>query len=197
MGTMGVGASSGGQGLIEPRSPIHGKGVKSQPFSKTAIHHSVLVEVERIDIGESKSSPGPKSALLFTSTESLESKRTELDINVSMLFDDDSDGSPDKVDTAEQENNTGFDINIPNLNDMDDEIADVDVDVDVSDNEAGKGPNAAEALRAQNIPRDYFPHVCRSKLKTFVSSQPYFVVCDDDDEEEDGGGVDNKQQLQQ
>lgn len=38
-----------------------------------------------------------------------------------------------------------FDINIPHQTDTDEEIA----DVDLTDDEADKGPNAAEALRAQ------------------------------------------------
>lgn len=38
-----------------------------------------------------------------------------------------------------------FDINIPHQTDTDEEIA----DVDASDDEGAKGPNAAEALRAQ------------------------------------------------
>lgn len=41
--------------------------------------------------------------------------------------------------------NKDFDINLPHPADMDDEIAEVDVSDDVMD----KGPNAAEALRAQ------------------------------------------------
>lgn len=54
--------------------------------------------------------------------------------------------SSDDGNNAEEERvETGFDINIPHQNDTDDEIA----DVDDSGDEAEKGPNAAEALRAQ------------------------------------------------
>lgn len=55
--------------------------------------------------------------------------------------------------TTNKENESGkgsrtcldIDINLPHQADTDDEIA----DVDISDDEADKGPNAAEALRAQ------------------------------------------------
>lgn len=46
---------------------------------------------------------------------------------------------------AEDKANAGFDMNVPHQNDTDDEIA----DVDDSGDEVDKGPNAAEALRAQ------------------------------------------------
>lgn len=52
--------------------------------------------------------------------------------------------SPDEDNAAGQKADGGFDISIPR-NDSDDEIA----DVDDSGDEANKGPNAAEALRAQ------------------------------------------------
>lgn len=53
--------------------------------------------------------------------------------------------SPENGDAAENKVDNGFDINIPQHNGTDDEIA----DVDVSDDDVDKGPNAAEALRAQ------------------------------------------------
>lgn len=52
--------------------------------------------------------------------------------------------SPEEGNAAEDKN-VGFDINVPHQNDTDDEIA----DVDDSGDEVDKGPNAAEALRAQ------------------------------------------------
>lgn len=48
-------------------------------------------------------------------------------------------------DNAEEKDNVRFDMNLPRQNDTDDEIA----DVDDSGDEVDKGPNAAEALRAQ------------------------------------------------
>lgn len=73
-----------------------------------------------------------------------EPKNYELEENLDVVVDDDE-GSPIKINAVAREANTGFDINVPTQNDTDDEIA----DVDLSDDEAGKGPNAAEALRAQ------------------------------------------------
>lgn len=73
-----------------------------------------------------------------------EQKNYELEENLDVVVDDDE-GSPNKTSAVAPEVSTGFDINIPTQNDSDDEIA----DVDLSDDEAGKGPNAAEALRAQ------------------------------------------------
>lgn len=70
-------------------------------------------------------------------------KSYELEENLDILGDDDR-GTPNKPGAGGQPADVGFDINIPNQNETDDEIA----DVDVSD-EADEGPNAAEALRAQ------------------------------------------------
>ncbi|KAF5199946.1 Rna polymerase ii transcription elongation factor [Thalictrum thalictroides] len=133
----------------DARSPPIGRGAKGQSSIK-AVVNSVPVEMERIDIGEPKS-PGLKStgkgvvdnpsAQPFTSPEPVENR--ELEEHLNMLFEDVE--REDKANTGEQEVNTGFDINIPNQNDVDEEIA----DVDVSDDEAGNRPNAAETLRAQ------------------------------------------------
>lgn len=56
-------------------------------------------------------------------------------------------GTPEYENADEQKVDVDgeFDINVPKQNDTDDEIA----DVDVSGDEGEKGPNAAEALRAQ------------------------------------------------
>ncbi|KAF2316745.1 hypothetical protein GH714_042086 [Hevea brasiliensis] len=63
------------------------------------------------------------------------------DIDIEDIF-----GSSSPFDNAaEQKGNAGFDINVPQQNDTDDEIA----DVDDSGDEVEKGRNAAEALRAQ------------------------------------------------
>ena len=65
------------------------------------------------------------------------------DENLDILGDDDN-GSPNNMASAQGTSYRGFDINIPNQLDMDDEVADVDVN-----DEADEGLNAAEALRAQ------------------------------------------------
>ena len=75
------------------------------------------------------SSPGPKNGV-----------EEPHDISMDELF-----GSAEDYNTAEDKDNVGFDINRPHQNDTDDEIA----DVDDSGDEVEKGPNAAEALRAQ------------------------------------------------
>ncbi|KAJ9564523.1 hypothetical protein OSB04_000489 [Centaurea solstitialis] len=72
----------------------------------------------------------------------------DLDEQLDILNDDDEIdiGRADNIESApERQPFTGIDINIPHQNETDDEIA----EVDVSDDEGNKGPNAAEALRAQ------------------------------------------------
>lgn len=143
---------------IEPRlSPVAKGGAKpAQPqahLSKPAFQ-AVPVEVERIDIGEPENSgakPAGKRTVDYPSDApnipvvSPDPKNDEAedhqDIDIEDLF-----GSATPEDeTAEEKENTGFDINMSRHNDSDDEIA----DVDDSGDEADKGPNAAEALRAQ------------------------------------------------
>lgn len=64
------------------------------------------------------------------------------DIDLVDIF---GDGSPDDGNTTEPKIDAGYDVKVPRHHDTDDEIA----DVDDSGDEAVKGPNAAEALRAQ------------------------------------------------
>jgi len=64
------------------------------------------------------------------------------DIDIEDIF---GAGSPDDGNAIEEKVDAGFDINVPQQNNTDDEIA----DVDDSGDEADKGLNAAEALRAQ------------------------------------------------
>lgn len=65
------------------------------------------------------------------------------DIDIDELF---GSGSPEDGNAAaEDKSNAEFDMNMPHQNEIDDEIA----DVDDSGDEVDKGPNAAEALRAQ------------------------------------------------
>jgi ELL-associated factor len=116
---------------------------------------AVPVEVERIDIGEPENSgakpagkrifdypsdppnipvasPGPKN----------DEGEEHQDIDIEDLF---GSATPEDETAADEKDNAGFDINVKHQNDSDDEIA----DVDDSGDEADKGPNAAEALRAQ------------------------------------------------
>ncbi|XP_024975098.1 lisH domain-containing protein C1711.05 isoform X2 [Cynara cardunculus var. scolymus] len=120
----------------ESSSPPLGKGSKLQSSNKSLLPPSV--EVERIEIGNFKGYD-PKN------------DDDDLDEQLDILNDDDDDdeidiGRADNTESApERQPFTGIDINIPHQNETDDEIA----EVDVSDDEGNKGPNAAEALRAQ------------------------------------------------
>jgi ELL-associated factor len=64
--------------------------------------------------------------------------------NLDILGDDDGNASPNNLASGQGASLRGFDINVPNQDNMDDEIADVDVN-----DEADEGLNAADALRAQ------------------------------------------------
>ncbi|KAF9673970.1 hypothetical protein SADUNF_Sadunf10G0079100 [Salix dunnii] len=135
-------------------SPPAGKGAKPVQIGRSAFP-TVPVEVERIDVCEphvlgtkaahegitehpthvpniSTSSPSPKN----------DEAEEHQDIDIEDIFGayspDDGNATGGKVDV-------GFDIHSPQQNNTDDEIADVDDNGD----EAGKGLNAAEALRAQ------------------------------------------------
>lgn len=77
----------------------------------------------------SMASPGPKS----------DEVEEHQDIDIDDLF---GSRTPDDEMAAED---AGVDINVPHQNDSDEEIA----DVDDSGDEVERGPNAAEALRAQ------------------------------------------------
>lgn len=80
----------------------------------------------------------------ITSTPSPDSKDDETEenqeIDMEELF-----GSMRDDEPMEDKTDAGRDINSPQQNDTDDEIA----DVEDSGDEAGRGPNAAEALRAR------------------------------------------------
>lgn len=80
------------------------------------------------------------------STSSPDPKNFEPEENVDPVDDRDDSCEAARGNTCEKESRTGLDIdiNLPHQMDMDDEIA-----VDVSDDYTEKGPNAAEALRAQ------------------------------------------------
>ncbi|GAV79937.1 EAF domain-containing protein [Cephalotus follicularis] len=137
----------------EPRlSPVP-KGAKPMHMGQGSLP-PVPVEVERIHIGEPDNQgaklPGKGIADPFdqscVSTGSPSPKNDEAEdqreIDINDLF---GAGTPEDENPAEQKIDVGFDVNKPRQNDTDDEIA----DVDDSGDEADKGRNAAEALRAQ------------------------------------------------
>ncbi|XP_038693927.1 uncharacterized protein LOC119991629 isoform X2 [Tripterygium wilfordii] len=138
----------------ESRLSPAGKSSKSVNTGRSTIP-PVPVEVERIDIGEpeipgangagkgvaeslsdqpnvSAASPGPKN----------DATEDHQDIDIEDLF---GAALPVEGNRDEQNVDVGFDMNARHNNDTDDEIA----DVDDSGDEADKGRNAAEALRAQ------------------------------------------------
>ncbi|KAL6884525.1 hypothetical protein ACP4OV_010461 [Aristida adscensionis] len=147
--TANLAATSTGIGA-ESHSPPLMKVAKSHPMGKPAVH-SVPVEVERIDIGEPEN-PGSrynnKSTVyqpVTTNPFSISPDPNDQEENLDILGDDDDDnGSPNNMASGQETLSRSFDINLPNKDDMDDEIADVDVN-----DEADEGLNAAEALRAQ------------------------------------------------
>ncbi|XP_031260968.1 ELL-associated factor 2 [Pistacia vera] len=138
---------------IEPRLSPVGKGSKPVHPSRNTFP-AVPVEVEKINIGQPENS-GAKPAgkgiadpfdQQNVSATSLGSKNDEGDEHQDIdLVDIFGDGSPDDGNATEQKTDSGFDVKVPRHHDTDDEIA----DVDDSGDEADKGPNAAEALRAQ------------------------------------------------
>ncbi|KAL9424985.1 hypothetical protein AB3S75_032000 [Citrus x aurantiifolia] len=134
--------------VAESYSTPVGKGSKPQPSNTGTVHEAV--QVEQIDIGnpESKSGKdmGSSPPLPNPSTSSPEPKNFEPEENVDIVDDSDDSCEAARGSTYEKESRTGLDIdiNLPHQMDMDDEIA-----VDVSDDYPDKGPNAAEALRAQ------------------------------------------------
>ncbi|KAA8547752.1 hypothetical protein F0562_004181 [Nyssa sinensis] len=133
----------------ESGSPPIGKAAKVQSLSKSVLH-SMPVEVERIEIGDFKSSDAKlkvdkvvdyPSARPNPSTTSPDLKNDDLEEQLDIVNEDDGGSvAADRGNAAENEFHTGIDISL-----LDDEIA----DVDVSDEEEDKGRNAAEALRAQ------------------------------------------------
>ncbi|XP_059451473.1 suppressor protein SRP40-like [Corylus avellana] len=157
----------------ESYSPPLDKGAKVQSLNKGMVHQ-VPAEFERIDVGNSEclgakaknvkdvdyppshpnpstSSPDSKDCELEEHLDIIngDSEDCELEEHLDIINDDDDDddgcGTAEKENITKREFNTGFDINLPHPADMDDEIA----EVDVNDDETDKGPNAAEALRAQ------------------------------------------------
>ncbi|XP_072970742.1 uncharacterized protein [Typha angustifolia] len=142
-----VSATTSGTGM-ESGSPPLGKIAKMKTMSKTMVQ-PVPVEVERIDIGE-PDGPDPKPTIKsasyqpvpsYTLPTSPDPKSSEPDENIDILGDDDG-GTPNKMTSGGQTGAVCFDMNIPNQNDTDDEIADVD-----GFDEAE--PISAETLRTQ------------------------------------------------
>ncbi|KAF3432221.1 hypothetical protein FNV43_RR26960 [Rhamnella rubrinervis] len=139
---------------VEPRLSPVGKAAKPMHNVRSTIP-AVPVEVERIDTGGSENQGARSSGKGIADYPSdppnapapspPEAKNGEVeehqDIDIDEIF---GTQSPEDGNTAEDKN-VGFDMNVPHHNDTDDEIA----DVDDSGDEVDKGPNAAEALRAQ------------------------------------------------
>ncbi|XP_028757769.1 ELL-associated factor 1 [Neltuma alba] len=143
-------AAPSGPALDIRSSPI-GKPTKPPASSRSSVQP---IEVERIDIGEPENT-GIKSGgakvladnpteppTVGTTSPGKNEVEEHQDIDIDDLF---GSGSPEEDNIVEEKDNVGFDMNIPHQNDTDDEIA----DVDDSGDEVDKGPNAAEALRAQ------------------------------------------------
>ncbi|KAJ0042575.1 hypothetical protein Pint_18664 [Pistacia integerrima] len=140
--------------VVESHSTAVGKGSKLQPLSSGIVHETV--QVEQIDTGNSTNLDAEPqsekdvecSSLPNPSTSSPFAENFEAEEHVEIV-DDNDDGfeTGNKGNVSEKEFCTGLDIdiNLPHQVDVDEEIA----DVDVSDDDADKGPNAAEALRAQ------------------------------------------------
>lgn len=139
--------------VAESYSTPVGKGSKPQPSNTGTVHEEV--QVEQIDIGNSANSGAEgkngkdmefSPPLPNPSTSSPDPKNFEPEENVDTVDDSDDSCEAARGNTCEKESRTGLniDINLPHQMDMDDEIA-----VDVSDDYTEKGPNAAEALRAQ------------------------------------------------
>lgn len=146
----GAVAAPSGPALDIRSSPI-GKATKPPTSGRSSFQ---TVEVERIDIGEPENTGVKSSAKVLadnpnepptvgtTSPGSKNEVEEHQDIDIDDLF---GSGMPEEDNAVEEKDNDGFDMNLPRQNDTDDEIA----DVDDSGDEVDKGPNAAEALRAQ------------------------------------------------
>ncbi|BFG17170.1 ELL-associated factor 2 [Prunus yedoensis var. nudiflora] len=153
-GESAAGAAQSGSAVEPQLSPV-GKAPKPIHHPSRTAFPAVPVEVERIDVGIPGNS-GAKSAnkgvvdyssdKLNVSAASPDPKNEEVeehqDIDIEELF---GSVSPENGNAAEDGANAGFDMSMRNQNESDNEIA----DVDDSGDEVDKGPNAAEALRAQ------------------------------------------------
>lgn len=147
---------------VDSGSPPPAKMAKFQPINKN-IPPSMPVEIEHIEVGDFRNSDAkfrsekldnslghPKPSVISPEPkdDDLDEQLDVVNEDVDILNDDDDVGGLGTEKTAaEKELFTGIDINIPHQNETDEEIA----DVDISDDE-DKGPNAAEALRAQLNP---------------------------------------------
>ncbi|MED6136347.1 hypothetical protein PIB30_055322 [Stylosanthes scabra] len=137
--------------VSDPRLSPVGKSTKPAPPARNTFQ-AVPVEVERIDIGEPENTgykvgskrpfefPTEPHSISATSPVAKNDVEEHQDIDIDDLF---GSGTPEDENKSEEEKDkVGFDMNVPHT---DDEIA----DVDDSGDEVDKGPNAAEALRAQ------------------------------------------------
>nr|GMD01338.1 lisH domain-containing protein C1711.05-like [Ipomoea batatas]GME17539.1 lisH domain-containing protein C1711.05-like [Ipomoea batatas] len=151
--TVSASASTFASATAETSSPPVVKAPNFQ--SQNNVVRALPIEVERIEVGDIKSSdtrPKNEKAADYPSSHanqsnaSPEAKSDDLDEQLDILNDDvEGDTAANGGgDIIVKEIDTGIDINIPHHNDTDDEIA----DVDASDDD-DKGRNAAEELRAQ------------------------------------------------
>lgn len=148
-------ANTVGTNAVETSSPPVGKSNKFQSANK-GTNLPVSVEVERIEIGDFKSldskprnerTVGPPTPRPNLQINSPDVKIDDLDEQLDILNNDDEDAAEaaNGRNVFEKEFHTGIDINIPQKNDTDDEIA----EIDVSDDDVDEGPKAAEALREE------------------------------------------------
>ncbi|GLT35030.1 hypothetical protein SLA2020_095150 [Shorea laevis] len=148
------GESAAAMAAAEPRLSPVGKGAKPMHVGRSSVP-PVLVEVEKIDVSELEN-PGAKAAGKVTAVypselpnasaaspnpKDDEAEEHQDSLMYEMIFGEDTDDG--KMD--EQKHQAGCDTSAPRQINTDDEIA----DVDDSGDEAEKGLNAAEALRAQ------------------------------------------------
>ncbi|KAF8364740.1 hypothetical protein HHK36_033284 [Tetracentron sinense] len=94
-----VAAATSGGPAVETRSPPVGKAAKSLLLSKSVVH-SVPVEVERIDIGESENQ-GAKP------TENAAERAVNTGIDINVQHQNDTDDEIDDVDVSDDETNKG------------------------------------------------------------------------------------------
>ncbi|KAM3363286.1 hypothetical protein BC332_05485 [Capsicum chinense] len=133
-------------------SPPVAKGAKFQSLNKPAVP-AVPVEVERIEIGDFRSSDSTSKNEKIADYQSPHANQStaspdndDLDEQLDILNDDEDDTTTaNGGNVTVGEFKTGIDINIPHQNDTDDESG----EVDVSGDDADKGINAAEELKAQ------------------------------------------------
>ncbi|KAG8373766.1 hypothetical protein BUALT_Bualt11G0059300 [Buddleja alternifolia] len=144
-----TGVVAASAGLSDASPPPVGKGIRNQPSNKDTFHALPIQYNNSFYYVDAKprqekpvQSPQPQLNPSNPSPDLKNDYQEEEEEQLDILNADDEDGKTGTVDVKEID----FDINmIPHLTDTNDEIA----DVVASDDEAEKGPSAAEALKAQ------------------------------------------------